>query len=320
MKYLFIINPNAGNDDQKKLISRMQSTFRMIDDEMKIVETEKAGDAREFAEKASKMYGSDCVVVCCGGDGTVHEVVNGLCGTDTALMILPLGTGNDFAKKVYGTKTINVMNVIKAFGFMSGKINYDIKPIDVIDYNGEKGINVMSFGLDTIVETVGRQIASKLPFLGHKAYSIAVAPVLMKPIHYNISFELNCVNKETGEEYTYLERDKDYALFALCNASYYGGGFCPAPNSVLDDGFLDYVVVDGMPLSKAIPIVPKYSAGTVNQDNCELFHNGYVKSGKIWTEDGSSLLGNCDGENFNYQELDFKVLPKALKLCVLKDY
>ena len=36
-------------------------------------------------------------------------------------------------------------------------------------------------------------------------------------------------------------------------------------------------------------------------------------------EDGSPLIGNCDGENFNYSELEFKVEPKAVKLCVIKD-
>ena len=54
------------------------------------------------------------------------------------MMLLPLGTGNDFAKKVYGTKKINVENVIKSFGLYSGKLNYTVEPLDLIDYNGEK--------------------------------------------------------------------------------------------------------------------------------------------------------------------------------------
>ena len=54
-------------------------------------------------------------------------------------MSSPLGTGNDsFAKKVYGTKKINVENVIKSFGLYSGKLNYTVEPLDLIDYNGEK--------------------------------------------------------------------------------------------------------------------------------------------------------------------------------------
>jgi diacylglycerol kinase family enzyme len=235
-------------------------------------------------------------------------------------MILPLGTGNDFAKKVYGTKKINVENVIKSFGFYNGKIKYDVKPIDLIDYNGEKCINVMSFGLDTLVETIGRKIAAKVSALGHVAYKIAVFPVLTKPLHYSISYDLTCVDKETGNEYQMLCNNKDYALFAICNASYYGGGFCPAPNSVLDDGLLDYALVDGTNLIKAIPLIPKYAAGTVSEENGGgILHNGYIKGGRIWMEDGSPLLGNCDGENFDYNEINFKVEHKSLKLCFTKD-
>ena len=159
MKYVFIVNPVAGNDNKAKIFSRIKSTFRLIDDEMIVEPTHAQGEAKLIAQKYAAQYGSDCVIVSCGGDGTVHEIANGLANTDTPLLLLPLGTGNDFAKKVYGTKKINVENVIKAFGFYSGKIKYDVKPIDLIDYNGEKCINVMSYGLDTKVETIGRQIA-----------------------------------------------------------------------------------------------------------------------------------------------------------------
>jgi diacylglycerol kinase family enzyme len=116
------------------------------------------------------------------------------------------------------------------------------------------------------------------------------------------------------------EINKDYALFAICNASYYGGGYCPAPNSKLDDGLLDYALVDGTNLIKAAPLIPKYAAGTANEETCgDILHNGFIKSGRIWMEDGSPLLGNCDGENFDYSEINFKVEHKALKLCFIKD-
>lgn len=318
MKYIFIINPVAGNDDQAKLISRIKSTFRQIDDEMIIEETHKKGDAQRITKEYCEKYGRDCVIVSCGGDGTVHEIANGATGYDTPVMILPLGTGNDFAKKLYGTKNINVENVIKSFGLYNGKIKYDVKPIDVIDYNGEKGVNVMSFGLDTKVETIGKKLADKLPFLGHQAYNLAVFPVLAQPIHYNISFEINCVD-DAGNDYILHEDNKDYALFAICNASYYGGGFCPAPDSKLDDGLLDVALFDGMSLAEAIPLVPKYSAGTANAKTTKLCTNAMITGGRIWMEDGSPLMGNCDGENFDYSEINFKVQPKALNICFIKD-
>ena len=319
MKYVFIINPIAGNKDKERFISRIKSTFRMIDDELIIEETQYSGHAKEISASYAEKYGDGCVVVSCGGDGTVHEIANGLAGTKTPLLILPLGTGNDFAKKIYGAKKINVENVIKSFGFYSGKIKYDIKPIDLIDYNGEKCINVMSFGLDTLVETLGKKIAEKAPFLGHQAYNVAILPILTKPLHYNISFDITCVNKETGEEYHMTEDNKDFALFAVCNASYYGGGFCPAPDAVLDDGLVDLALVNGLSLVEAVPMIGKYNEGKANEKTFpKQMTNGYAKCGTFWMNDGSPLLGNCDGENFDYSRLDFKVDEKALRLCVIK--
>lgn len=320
MKFIFIVNPKAGHSDQDRILSRIKSTFRMIDDEMIIEKTKCSGDAKRIAFEVATKYGKDCVVVSCGGDGTVHEIANGLAGTDTPVMILPLGTGNDFAKKVYNTKKINVENVVKSFGLYNGKIKYDIKPIDLIDYNGEKCINVMSYGLDTLVETLGKKIADKWHFIGHQAYNLAIIPVIAKPLHYNISYDLTCVDKVTGQEYQMKEINRDYALFAICNASYYGGGYCPAPNSVLDDGLLDFALCDGLSLHQALPLIPKYSAGNANEETSGgLIKTGYIKRGRIWMEDGSKLIGNCDGENFDYNTVEFKVDEKALKLCVIKD-
>ena len=319
MKYVFIVNPIAGNDDKEKIFYRIKSTFRPLDDEMIIEETKQVGDAKRIATQYAQQYGSDCVIVSCGGDGTVHEVVNGIAGTDTPMMILPLGTGNDFAKKIYNTKNINVENVIKSFGFYNGNIKYDIKPIDVIDYNGEKGINVLSFGVDTLVETTGRKIAQRLPFLGHNAYKVAIVPVLTHSLHYTISYSFNCVDKQTGREFTVEQSNKDYALLAICNASWYGGGFCPAPNSVLDDGLLDVCVIDGISLSQTAKLLPRYAKGDVNEANCDDCSNYYIKSARVYMEDGSALIGNCDGENFDYSDVTITVEPKAVKLCVIKD-
>lgn len=316
MKYIFIVNPIAGNDDKQMIFARIKSTFRRLDDEMIIEKTKFSGDAKYISKKYSSLYGKDCVIVSCGGDGTVHEIANGLAGTQTPLMILPLGTGNDFAKKIYKTKKINSVNVIKSFGLYSGKLKYDIMPIDLIDYNGEKCINVMSYGLDTMVETIGRKIASRIPPLGHQAYNLAIVPAL-RTLKYKINVDFDCVDKDTGAKYKITEAPLEYTLMAICNASYYGGGFCPAPNSVLDDGLLDLALCHPVALAKVPALVPKYSKGEI--EKIKLLDTAYVVGGRIWSVDGSPLLGNCDGENFHYSEVNFKVEPKALKLCVIKE-
>ena len=316
MKYVFIENPIAGNKNKQMLFKQVQSAFRMIDDEMIIEETHYRGHAKEIAARYAAEYKDECVIVSCGGDGTIHEIANGLAHTDTPIMILPFGTGNDFAKKIYGTKKLDAFNVVKAFGLHNGKIKYKVRPIDLIDYNGEKCINVMSYGLDTKVETIGRTLAGKIKFLGKQAYNVAVLPAIMQSMHYKINLDLDCID-ESGKPFKLNAVPADYTLFAVCNASYYGGGFCPAPDSKLDDGLLDYCLVDAVNIAQALPLIPKYSAGTANEKTSNKIHNGYLTGGKIWSVDGNPLLGNCDGENFNYSEVNFKVEKHALKLCFI---
>ncbi|MCD7722898.1 MAG: hypothetical protein LUH82_02945 [Clostridiales bacterium] len=319
MKYIFIENPIAGNKDKQLLFRQVQSAFRMNKDEMVIEETKYHGHAKEIAARYAAQYADGCVIVSCGGDGTVHEIANALAHTPTPLMILPFGTGNDFAKKIYKTKKINPYNVVKAFGLHDGNVKYKIKPIDLIDYNGEKCINIMSYGLDVKVETIGRKIAGKIKFLGQKAYNIAIIPAISKPMHYQINIDINCVD-ENGNEYKLQKAPLDYALLAICNASYYGGGFCPAPNSLLDDGLLDFAYVEPVSIAEALPLLPKYNDGAVSEETTKKAHTGYMTSGRVWSVDGGPLLGECDGENFNYSEVNFKVEKQALNLCFTGDY
>ncbi|MDE6660182.1 MAG: hypothetical protein K2K01_08740 [Eubacterium sp.] len=315
MKYVFIENPIAGTKEKQLLFKEVQSSFRWNQNaEMIIEETHYKGHAKEIAADYAKKYGSDCVIVSCGGDGTVHEIANGLAHTDTPLMILPFGTGNDFAKKVYGTKKLDALKIVKSFGLHDGSLQYNVQPIDLIDYNGEKCINVMSYGLDTKVETIGRKMAGKIKFLGHQAYNLAIVPCIMQSLKYKINLDLDCID-DKGKPYKIQAEPKDYTLFAVCNGSYYGGGFCPAPDSRLDDGILDYALIDALSLAEILPLIPKYNEGTAHLHS-EKVNVGYITGGRIWSTDGGPLLGNCDGENFDYNEVNFKVEKNAIKLCM----
>ena len=84
MKYVFVVNPMAGNDNQRRIFSRIKSAFRQVDDEMIIEETHGPGDAKYIASRYAEKYGKNCVIVSCGGDGTVHEIANGLAGKQSA--------------------------------------------------------------------------------------------------------------------------------------------------------------------------------------------------------------------------------------------
>lgn len=315
MKYVIINNPTAGKKSRSDMLLKIKSAFLEKGDDIIIKETRESGHATEIAAEYAKKFGKECVIIACGGDGTVHEVANGVAHTDAAMMILPFGTGNDFAKKIYNSKKVDAEKIVEDFGLLDANVRYKVMPIDLIDYNGEKCINVMSFGLDTKVETIGHKLASKYKFLGSMAYNIGVVGAIMRSMRYKINVDITCIDKQ-GRKYKIDRTPLDYTLLAICNASYYGGGFCPAKNAVLDDGLLDFAFVEPVNILQALKLIPKYSEGT-DIDKCDEITTGYMLEGRIWAVDGEYFLGECDGENFTYKDVYFKVDPKALNLCVL---
>lgn len=95
--------------------------------------------------------------------------------------------------------------------------------------------------------------------------------------------------------------------------------FVRRPGSKLDDGLLDFTYVDPLSLAKAVPIVPRYSAGTAAEYAPDVVHTGYTVGGRFWSVDDRPLLGNCDGENFDYTEVRFKVEKHAMRICRIKE-
>lgn len=315
MKYIIINNPAAGKKSRGEFFLNVKEAFRAKGKDIIIKETTHQGHATEIAAEYANKFGKDCVIIACGGDGTVHEVANGVAHTDAAMMVLPFGTGNDFAKKIYGSKKVDAEQVVNDFGLLSGNVKYKVMPIDLIDYNGEKCINIMSFGLDTKVETIGHNLASKHKWLGGMAYNIGVVGAVCQSMRYKINCEISCIDKN-GRKFKIERTPLDYTLLAICNASYYGGGFCPAKNAKLDDGLLDYALVEPVNIGQALKLIPKYSEGS-NIDQCKEIQTGYMTEGRIWAVEGEYFLGECDGENFEYKDVYFKVDPKALNLCII---
>jgi len=96
LSYLFIVNPVAGKANGNKIIPIIKEIMENYNCTYEIKTTEKIGDAKLFAEEAKIKNFSTIISV--GGDGTLHEVVNGMVGGPQKLGIIPAGTGNDFAR------------------------------------------------------------------------------------------------------------------------------------------------------------------------------------------------------------------------------
>lgn len=188
------------------------------------------GHASEIAHQAA-LEGYD-VVVAMGGDGTVHEVINGLMKVPRdrrpRLGIVPLGSGNDFAFSI-GISDRPDLALRQA---LSGQP----RPVDIgqiIDGHGrvEYWINAIGIGFDTVVTINSRRVPF---FQGYAVYFLAV----LQTIAFNyFPFRLSIqTENETWE--------RELLMLVLCNGPREGGGFFLAPNARPDDGLFTYLSVD----------------------------------------------------------------------------
>ncbi len=295
--YLFIVNPAAGQPNRQSLADDLRAA--VADPELEnvctIAWTEKPGHASELAADFARQHGERAIIVACGGDGTAHEIANGLIGTDAAMTILPLGTGNDFARAALSSSKVDDL--------LPRLKSAQISPIDLLKVNGKTCLNITSFGFDTRVQRLMMQINLRFRFLGRLSYHLAIVAGLLGTKR----FRMICQLEQSSETPT------EYILAALCNGRYYGGGFNPAPQAELDDGQIEFVWVDPLNLFRILQLIPLYKKGRHLADPA--VHHVSIRSGSLIALPGQQLLGNIDGELFETDRLDFQVLPKAVRFA-----
>lgn len=303
MHTFFIMNPMAGRgekrDEYRALRTRLK---RQENDTATRIDTLRPGDAERFARDIAANYGSEAMVVGCGGDGTLHEIVNGLYGSDTALCVLPFGTGNDFAKKIYGREW-TLQEVVQRFAEPLRKAS-----IDLVAINDRVFLNVMSLGFDTKVLEQSR----RYKLFGRYSYQAALGACLLGNKRFPMAFSLEGITNPN--EHSFASGVREVTIAAICNASYYGNGFCPGPHARLDDGLLDFCAADVMSAPEIAMLAPRYAKGDI-EDHPKI-HLFRCTSGVISSTDGSLLPLNCDGELYHAASAAFRVLPHALKLVL----
>jgi len=259
------------------------------------------GHAIELAKQAGEE-GYD-LVVALGGDGTVHEVVNGLMQVEAekrpALGVVPIGSGNDFAF-ASGIPT----NPKEA---MALALNGETTPVDLglmTDENGRQEYidNTLGIGFDAIVTIRSH----KLPIVrGFLMYLTAVLQTIIlnsKPVHMQIESETQ-------------SWDKDVFMLVLANGPREGGGFMMTPNSKSNDGILEYMIADHMSRLMQLRLLPEFIKGT--QENFKQIEIGEFK--KLSLKANAPLYIHIDGEiytNFgsNLRGISVEIVPNALQV------
>lgn len=313
MKYFFIINPNSGKrKKQLRMLNELEAAASEMGIRYEVYNTVCAKDGQRYVGELCEKYsgtGETLRIYACGGDGTVHEVVNGAFGYDNVeIGAVPLGTGNDYIRN-YG----DVADFLDMKRQLAGHAVYS----DAIKYRAEyegtvtEGYcdNMFNIGFDCNVVDMTSQV-KRWPLVGGSlAYLISVAIILIKKKGADL-----CIEYEDG-----LVLDGRILLIAIANGCFCGGGVKGVPLCQLDDGLMDVSVVRNISRRLFIMMFPSYSKGT-HLEKRRLVKGDVIRYTKertlTVTANGESLRLCTDGEITTQKRIEFSMVRNAFRFIV----
>ncbi|WP_331254670.1 diacylglycerol kinase family protein [Sutcliffiella horikoshii] len=293
--YCFIVNKASGNGRAYKIWNKIEKMLVEREIAYCVYFTQKPKHAtllvRELIRKEEVK-----VIVAVGGDGTVHEVINGLIGSDVPFGIIPAGSGNDFSKGLgISSKYEKALERI---------LNGRPKHIDIGCVNSTYFVTVAGIGFDGEVAHVANTSIYKKVFnyfrLGHITYLMSAIKVLTQYRPMDISIR---IDKD-------LHTFKKVWLIAVANLPFYGGGLIICPKAKNNDGVFDICIVQGISKLEFLRLFPS------------VFKGKHIDSPLIKTYRGKELEIHStmplkihgDGEQIGKCPAHIKIIPFALNV------
>ena len=288
--WTLIANPAAGGGRGRRVAEHGRRRLRQAGLDVTLAWTQRRGQARELA--AAAIARGCPVVVVCGGDGTVAEVLPELAGQGTSLGLLPAGTCNDLARALGVPRSAEPAVRVLVEGRP--------RPIDLGRCGQAWFATIASFGFDA--EVGGAMAAGLAPFSGTAGYLYTALRHLRRyrPPRVRVRGDFGVLEREVF-------------LAATANTSSYGGGMRICPEADPTDGRLDLCLVDG---SVSPPVVLAMLP--------RIFRGGHVRSPAVrmlrssWVEieplDGGPMSLRADGERLADAPAVLHVEPQALRV------
>ena len=276
-------------------------------------------DLRPFQEKPNCEWiiglpgpssEADAILVF-GGDGTVHRHLGALVKLGLPVLVVPRGSGNDFARAL-GLR--NASDALSAWqSFASGRNNVHAIDLGVItpvgQRNPEAGVRyfccVGGVGLDAEVARRANQLPRWLRRRGGYVLSLPPALIRFSPL----SMKIGVASRDTG----FVERSSaPLMLAAFANASRYGGGMQIAPRARLDDGLLDICLVRQLSRLRLLGLFPSVYFGR------HLRHKPveYFQASRLQIETEKPLDVYADGEYVCQTPIEVSIAGHALRVIV----
>jgi diacylglycerol kinase (ATP) len=282
----FLTNPTAGKGRGERARRAALPRLREAGFEVEDLVGADVAEARNLAEKAV-ADGVEALVVC-GGDGLVHVGLQVLAETDTALGIIPAGTGNDVARYFDLPRKDPLAAADRIIGSR-------IHTMDLARSGSTYYATVLAAGFDAIVNERANEMTWPR---GQMRYNVATFATLrtFRPLSYVLELDGT-------------ERRVEAMLVAVGNGPSFGGGLRIAEGALLDDGLLDVVIIKTMSKPDLVRTYPKLFKGT------HVTHPQYEHHRvKSVTVAAPGIVAYADGERFGALPLTVHAVPDALKV------
>lgn len=290
-----IVNPVAGKGRGRRVWPSVRAELRARGVQMDEAVAEERMHAWALAEQAARD-GYELVVVV-GGDGTTHEVINGILRGrpehPPTLAIIPGGTGNDFPRCV----GIPPDPLTAARLLLDGAR----RRVDVGRANDRYYATISGVGFDA---EVAQQVNRWPKWIGGTALYVAGILKMLatySPVEARITID--------GRTQTVK-----LFLLAAANTNWYGGGMYMAPHARIDDGELAVVYATDLGKAETLAVLPKVYSGD-HLKHPKVFH---TTAKEVRVESAAPLAIHADGETVGHVPATFVVIPKAVEVLVPK--
>lgn len=299
MHFVFVINPYAGvENSERSLLEQLENDTSL---DYSIYYTKSSGDATRYVRQMleTNTENKEYCFVCCGGDGTINEVINGMVNQKhCCFSVFPCGSGNDYVKYFGGEQLFTDISKYSAG---------EIVDVDVMEVNGRYSVNVINLGFETQVVKFMHKV-KRMPLLGGKnSYTTGLLMALCTALvnRYEIIADGNVVNPE-GK----------FLLCTLANGSYVGGAYKCAPLSKISDGLMELCLAKCMNIFRLIPLIKVYKEGKhIGNDKFKKYiEYRQVKEVEVHSEKTVTLC--LDGEIIEANDVTIINHQKKLKFYI----
>lgn len=290
-KVLFIVNPISGTSSKKLILDYIEQSLDRELVEWEIAKTEYKGNASELAKIAVLQNFDICVAI--GGDGTVNEVARSLVHSNTALGIIPCGSGNGLARHLEIP-----MDYKKAVDLIKDGI---IRSLDYGLINNLPFFCTCGVGFDAFVSFKFAE-AGKRGLLTYLENTLKEG-LRYKPETYEIEDEEGSIKLQAF-------------LIACANASQYGNNAYIAPAASMEDGLLDVTVMEPFTVLEAPQIAFQLFHKTIDQNS----HIKTFRTKKLHIHRQTEGVVHYDGDPIVMgKDIDVELKPAGLKVLLHKE-